>query len=145
MKKVEGAVVVVYKKSGEHPRFAVLKREMNWEGWELVKGKVEPGESPKDTAKREVEEETGIEPEEVVSLDTVHKWEYQREGEKHEAEYDAFMARVPDDAYIDVNSNEVGEHSKGFFLNLRDVNGLLTHDNQKELVEKAAEIIEERE
>lgn len=137
-------MVAVYKDSGGSPRFAVLKRDLNWEGWELVKGKLEEGEDPKETARRETEEETGIEPKEVTSLDKTHTWEYHREGEKHKAEYHVFLAEVPEDAYVDVDNNEVAEHSKGFFLNERDAVGLLTHDNQKELVEEAAEKIEER-
>lgn len=144
MKKVEGVVVVVYKKSDGSTRYAVLKRELNWEGWELVKGKVEDGEDLEKTAKREVKEETGIEANEIVSLDDIHEWEYQRNGEKHKAEYHAFLAEVPEDSYIDVDANKVEEHSKGFFLNLRDSKGMLTHDNQKELLEEASEIIEER-
>ncbi|MDY6789573.1 MAG: NUDIX domain-containing protein [Candidatus Nanohaloarchaea archaeon] len=144
MEKVEGVVVVLYREGSEDPRFAVLRREKNWEGWELVKGGIDQGESAEEAAAREVEEETGIEPVEVEDMEEVHEWDYRREGENYHAEYQAFLAKAPEESYIEVDSNHAEEHSKGFFLNLRDTKGLLTHENQRALVEKAAKIIQER-
>jgi 8-oxo-dGTP pyrophosphatase MutT (NUDIX family) len=40
--------------------YAILKRKKHWVGWEFIKGKIERFEIKKITARREVEEETGL-------------------------------------------------------------------------------------
>lgn len=142
METVNGVTVVLYKEHGDYYRFAVLRRELNWEGWELVKGKIDDGEEPAGAARREVAEETGIEPRSITDLDTVHEWTYERDGTKYEARYRCFMAEAPPDALIDVDANHVEEHSKGHFLNSRDALDILTHENQRELVEQVVERLE---
>lgn len=54
MRKLVAAVV--YRKDG---RFLLLKRKLNWKGWEFVKGQVEK-EPMKKAVLREVREETGL-------------------------------------------------------------------------------------
>ena len=140
----EGVVVVVWKEINNAARFAVLRRDLNWEGWEFVKGAVDSVEEKEEAAKREVKEETGIEDIiEVEDLNRMHKWRYKRDGKKIEAQYRVFLAKVPEGANINVSANPHDEHSKGFFLNPRDTKDILTHENQKKLVGIALEIIEE--
>ncbi len=145
MNEVVGVVVALYKMAGGHPRFAVLRRDVTWDGWELPKGRLDDGEDPETAARREVIEETSIEPTEVTDLDDVHEWAYERDGEKHRARYHAFMARAPDSAFIDISDNpDEDEHSKGHFLNTRDTTDILTHENQRELVRDVKERVEQR-
>jgi 8-oxo-dGTP pyrophosphatase MutT (NUDIX family) len=40
--------------------FLLLKRKLHWKGWEFCKGKIEKGETQKETVIRELREETGI-------------------------------------------------------------------------------------
>lgn len=54
--KLSAGMVVVRKKSGS-PEFLFLRAYRNWD---FPKGEVESGESPFQTARREVKEETGI-------------------------------------------------------------------------------------
>lgn len=49
----------------------LLIHRARYDDWSLPKGKAEPGEDPVDTARREVEEETGLEPEVGVELSPV--------------------------------------------------------------------------
>jgi len=143
MKTVNGVVIALYKNVGGYPRYAILKREKNWDGWELVKGRMDDGEDPSDAAKREIEEETGIQIEEIEKLDDIHEWEYERNGETHHATYHTFLAKASDNAHIDTDNNHVDEHSKGHFLNLRDATDILTHDNQRQLLHHVHKQIQE--
>ena len=143
MERIDGVVVCVYKLKRDHPRFAVLKRELNWNGWELVKGRMDGEESPEEAAEREVKEETGIAPEKMERLDGMIEWEYEREGTEFHASYRKFTAEAPEDSRIDISSNSVREHSKGLFLNLRDTKDILSYDQHSKLVEETAQKIED--
>lgn len=44
------------------PEYILLKRKLHWKGWEFAKGKIEKNEKKRDTAKRELREETGLSP-----------------------------------------------------------------------------------
>ncbi len=143
MEEVKGVMVCLYKLKNGHPRYCVLKRELNWEGWEFPKGRIDDGEDPEEAARREVIEETGIEPEEITKLDETHKWTYERDGNKYRSIYRCFMAEAPGDARVDLEQNPDDEHTQGFFLNFRDTREILEHDNQRYLLERAAEKIEE--
>ncbi|MFB6166881.1 MAG: NUDIX domain-containing protein [Candidatus Nanohaloarchaea archaeon] len=143
MKEEERVCVVLYKVVDGHPRYGVLKRKKNWEGWELVKGHME--ETPEETARTEVREEAGIdEVEEIESIGCEAGWTYEEDGEEVDVDCRCFLVRVPPDASIDVDDNPHEEHEMGYFLNLRDARDILTHDNQRELLQKASERIGEK-
>ena len=57
LKRPESVLVVLY---DEHHRVLVLQRDDDAEFWQSVTGTIELGESPIQTAYREVAEETGI-------------------------------------------------------------------------------------
>ncbi|MCJ7428957.1 MAG: NUDIX domain-containing protein [Candidatus Nanohaloarchaeota archaeon QJJ-5] len=143
MEEVKGVVIVLYTIKNGHPRIAVLKRTLNWEGWELVKGRKDDDEDPKETARREIKEETGIDPASITILDDTHEWTYERDGTKYHAIYDTCIARAPDGARIQVQHNNDEEHEKGFFLNPRDAKDILTHENQQSLIESVTDRLEE--
>lgn len=132
----EGAVIVAYKK-GRNPRFLVLKRKKNWEGWELPKGHLE--EDLKSTALEELKEEAGITVEQVDSLEQLDEkieWSFEEDGEAHERSYTAFTAVIKEEAVVDTQGNPDEEHEQGFFFRYRDAESLLTHDQHRELLEK---------
>lgn len=142
MEKVPGVLICLYKNKNGYYRYGVLKRTLNWEGWELVKGSIDGNESPKKAAKREIREETGIKVEDVESIGGNVTWTYKRDGKNYKADYKCFMAEVPSDAKISVENNEVKEHSKGLFLNYRDSKDILTYENHRELLEKVHKKLE---
>lgn len=135
--------VVLYKETGGARRYAVLNRVKGWEGWELVKGHMEG--NPDETARQEVKEETGIdELEQLEPLDHTMQWEYEDDGEDVAVTCECFLAEAPSDARVSVAENPHDEHADGYFLNFRDARDILTHDNQKELLDIAADRIENR-
>lgn len=142
MRTEKGVVILTFKRSGRTPRFLVLNRKKNWEGWELPKGHLE--ENYLQTAYQELKEEAGIDRddvEEIYETEYETTWEYEDDGEKIRREYRVMVARVSEDSLVDVSGNPHNEHEKGHFLRKRDVNVLLTHQNQIELLEKAGEEI----
>ena len=61
MKKYRKAVfVLAYAKKEKGVTYLLLKRKLHWKGWEFSKGKIEPGETKEQTARRELKEETGL-------------------------------------------------------------------------------------
>ena len=52
---------IVFRVIGDVPEFLIVTSRSNPEHWVLPKGHIEPGESPRSAAVREVLEETGVE------------------------------------------------------------------------------------
>lgn len=141
MEREKGVVLVVYKKPGRKPRYLVLNRKKNWEGWELPKGHLES--DYRKTALLELEEEAGIEEVETIEeADEVLEWSFKNDdGEKIKREYKAFIVKVSDDAVVDVTKNPHDEHEKGHFFNYDDAKSLLTYDNQVKILEELNETV----
>lgn len=137
MKLEKGVVLAVYKEPGRKPRYLVLNRKKNWEGWELPKGHLE-NDDYKETAMLELEEEAGIEEvEEIKETDEVLEWSFENDdGEEVKREYRAFIVKVSSDAVVDASGNPHDEHEKGHFFNYDDAKSLLTYDNQRDLLEE---------
>jgi len=59
----KGIFVVIYKiDNNKSIDYLLLKRKLHWKGWEFSKGGIEKGETKMQTVKREVREESGINP-----------------------------------------------------------------------------------
>ncbi len=143
METEKGVMIVAYKQGDSNPRFLVLKRKKNWEGWETPKGRLENNDY-EETVRQELEEEAGISGElvrEIRDLDQEVSWEYERDGEKRKKEYRGYLVKVAEGANVDVRNNPHDEHEKGFFFRPRDAKPLLEYDDNRELLEKAAEKI----
>ena len=141
----KGVILVVYKESRRNNRFALLQRKKNWEGWELPKGHLE-NDDYVETVKIELGEETGIEEDqiqEITDIEETTSWEYEQNGEEFRKEYKAFIVKVDEDTLVDISQNPCDEHSQGFFLKKDDAKGLLTHENNVEILESAVEQIEQ--
>ena len=137
-------MVTAYKQDS-YPRFVVLNRSKNWEGWELPKGHLEDDDYEK-TVKLELKEEAGIEEEQIEEIEELGytaEWTYEEEGEKIKREYKGFVVRLSESTLIDVNENPHDEHAQGFFFRQEDAESLLTHENNIEVLDRAAEQIED--
>jgi 8-oxo-dGTP pyrophosphatase MutT (NUDIX family) len=142
--KTEKGVIIIAYKDRMKPRFVVLNRSKNWEGWELPKGHLEDDDY-RETVKLELKEEAGIIEEhikEISDLDHIVEWTFEDDGEEIRREYSAFIVELSEDAFIDVNANPHDEHDQGFFFREEDAKSLLTYDNNIKVLEKAIEEIE---
>ena len=54
--------------------FVGQRIDMVQEAWQMPQGGIDPGEAPRDTALRELEEETGVTPDKVVILAETREW-----------------------------------------------------------------------
>jgi 8-oxo-dGTP pyrophosphatase MutT (NUDIX family) len=141
--KTEKGVIIIAYKDRMKPRFVVLNRSKNWEGWELPKGHLEEDNYQK-TVKLELKEEAGIDEEHIQKISELGytvEWTFEDDGEEIERKYKAFTVRLSEDAFIDVNSNPHDEHDQGFFFREEDAKSLLTYENNIEALEKAIENI----
>ena len=58
--KYRKAVFIVVYSVEKEIKYIILKRKKHWKGWEFPKGKIEKFETKRQTARREVKEETGL-------------------------------------------------------------------------------------
>ncbi|NMJ77073.1 NUDIX domain-containing protein [Nanohaloarchaea archaeon] len=140
MRTEKGVALVVYKKKRGKKRFLVLKRNKNWEGWEIPKGHLEDEDYTK-TIKQELREEAGIPEEKIEEIENLNQdleWTYtDEEGQEVKREYRGYIVETSKAASVDVTQNPHEEHETGFFMKKEDVKSLLTYENQKELLNLA--------
>jgi 8-oxo-dGTP pyrophosphatase MutT (NUDIX family) len=142
MKQTKGVTVVLYKLVNNQPVFAVFKRNLNWQGWELLKGEKEEDESTRGCAIREIKEEAGIDKIEVLQeLNHAYYWICKGSGEEIKRVHECFLAKIPEGQIIDISGNPHKEHSEACFLDFNYAEKLLTFENQKEALRKAYEEI----
>lgn len=138
MKTEKGVMLVAYKQKNA-PRYLVLKRKKNWEGWETPKGHLEDGDYEA-TVKEELKEEAGIQEDEIRDIRDMEEtveWSFEDDGEEVKREYRGYLVKVSPEAHVDVSRNPHDEHEHGFFFSYRDASEMITHDNNRELLEKA--------
>jgi len=138
MKTEKGVIVAAYKHNSDTPRYVVLKRTKNWEGWELPKGHLE--ESYEDTVLQELQEEAGVSKKGVKAVEDLEhtvEWSFEKDGEKIKREYRAFLVELGEDVFVDVSENPHDEHDTGLLLRYRDVKDMLSFEEHVKVLEKA--------
>ena len=140
MRTEKGVALVVYKKKRGKKRFLILKRNKNWEGWEIPKGHLEDEDYTK-TVKQELREEAGIPEKKIEKIENLNRdleWTFtDEEGQEVKREYRGYVVETSKAASVDVTQNPHEEHETGFFMKKEDVKSLLTYENQKELLNLA--------
>ena len=143
METFKGVVALTYKNQ-RNPRFIILRRKKNWEGWETPKGHLED-ENYEKTVRIELEEEAGVsdrEIEEIEEMGETLEWTQEDEGEDVKRIYRAFLVRVDENSHVDVSGNPDDEHKEGYFFRYKDAKAMLTYEDNVELLEKAKEMID---
>ena len=136
--KEHSAGGVVFRKGEEGPEILLVSTKGGTR-WQLPKGKVEPGESPREAAFREVREEGGVEGELICPLDTISYW-YYWEGEKHRKLVDFFLFRYK----AGDPSQHDWEVDDAKFFPAQEALKVITFPTERKVVERALEIIRKK-
>ena len=127
------AVVYSVSPDGKKTEYAILKRKKHWKGWEFTKGKIEKFEPKRWTARREVEEETGLKILKIKKLKVNGFYKYEHELKDRPGvigqTYHLFAVKADKgDGKIQVDKKE---HYLGKWVSYEKAMKLLTWDNQK--------------
>jgi 8-oxo-dGTP pyrophosphatase MutT (NUDIX family) len=108
--------------------------------WQLPKGIVDEGETPEQAAVREVHEETGLEAKIESTLETIEYW-YVSGGKTGKVRYHKFVHFY----LMKYRSGKTNDHDhevlEARWVPIVDAIRMLSFKSERELVEKAAELI----
>jgi 8-oxo-dGTP pyrophosphatase MutT (NUDIX family) len=105
--------------------------------WSLPKGHIEDGESPEQTAVREVKEETGITAEVLMPLGTIDYWFVAERKRVHKTVHHFLLAATGGELCDeDVEVTEVA------WVPFADLHRMLAYADERELASKALELLE---
>ena len=131
MKFRRAVFIVVYAIVKNKPQYLILKRHLHWKGWEFPKGGIEPWEIRRLTIKRELNEETGLNPIKIKSFNEKGKYKYvkkysDRPGVDGQT-YKLYAVKV---AKGKVNFDK-REHADYKWVNFKTATAMLTWENQR--------------
>ncbi|MDX1608189.1 MAG: NUDIX domain-containing protein [Candidatus Spechtbacterales bacterium] len=109
--------------------------------WELPKGHAEEDEDDIEAAKREFSEETGLQKVNILK-DSIfeNKYIYERDDEVIHKVVKYYIGLVPEGEEVRVQKDEVDDYTWAPFEEARRI---ITHQNSRELLDKAFEALEE--
>jgi len=136
-----GGVVVRKIRGGWH--LAAIRPGGKTDVWALPKGLVGEGESPADTALREVTEETGVRGRLVEKLGDI-RYVYTWEGERVFKVVSFFLVRYSSGRLGDITDEFRHEVAETKWLPLEDAPRLLAYGGEREMAAKALQLIDER-
>ena len=131
---------LVVDQSPEGPRAALIGR-LDRRGllrWSLPKGHVERGETPEDTAVREVAEETGITGRVLAPLGTIDFWFTIADRRVHKTVHHFLL--IAEGGELSDEDIEVTEVA---WVPLPEVRARLAYDDERQLVDKASRLLAE--
>src|SRR6266498_4808487 len=108
--------------------------------WQLPKGIVDPGESPKETAVREVREEGGVETVRLSLIETIEYW-YRSTKNGKPVRFHKFVHFY----LLEYKSGDVSDHDheieEARWVSFDEAVEMLEFKSEREVVEKARELI----
>lgn len=134
MKRAFSAGGVVYKiENGDVKILLISPKDTNV--WTLPKGLIEKNEDQRETALREIKEETGVDVKIVDELGEVSYW-FMMKGERYFKTVKYFLAE-----YIGGQINPDWEVSSAQWVKIHEALNKLTYKSDKEILKKALEKI----
>lgn len=134
---------VAFRWNDSEPEIAIVSVKPKLR-WQLPKGIVDPGESPEVTAVREVREEAGIETDRLGLIETIEYW-YRSARNGKPVRYHKFVHFY----LLEYRGGDVADHDheveEARWARFDEALNLLEFKNEREVVEKAREMIEVRE
>lgn len=132
-----GYIVVLKEKEY---KFLILKqKDTKDDNWSFVKGHTEIGETPEETAKRELEEEAGIKEIETLSLPLIHEeYEIFHHEEKRLKINEYFIGFVTE-KNIKFDENEIETYK---WATYEEALNTFTRDDRKNVLKEAKKYIE---
>jgi 8-oxo-dGTP pyrophosphatase MutT (NUDIX family) len=128
---------VLLRAVGGKPHLAAIRPQGKPAGtWVLPKGNIDPGESPADTAVREVREETGVEGRLVEKLGDV-KYVYTWQGERIFKVVSFFLLRAGRGRIGEIDEAMGVEVAEARWLPLAEAPRLLAYRGEREMAAKA--------
>jgi 8-oxo-dGTP pyrophosphatase MutT (NUDIX family) len=122
---------IIYNIKDNKPYFLILHRILRWNGWEVLKETIEPGESLEQTLIRGIKEETGLNNFEIIrNLNKTEKW--QKDGIDYEIAA-TFLVKADIDERISL-SQEIIEHDNYEWVEKETAIMKLTYSETKELI-----------
>jgi 8-oxo-dGTP pyrophosphatase MutT (NUDIX family) len=109
------------------------------EVWVLPKGTPVAGETPEQTAVREVREETGVAPRIVGDLGSIQYW-FSRRGVRYHKEVRHYLMEAVGGSVADHDH----EYAEARWFGLEEAIARLTHENEAEVVRRAVAALRER-
>ncbi|CAM3601499.1 NUDIX hydrolase [Kibdelosporangium persicum] len=106
--------------------------------WSLPKGHIEAGETPEQTAVREVKEETGITGEVVRSLGSIDYWFVAENRRVHKTVHHYLLTALSGEL-----SDEDTEVTEVAWVALDDLDGRLAYADERRLVRRAMQLLSE--
>jgi 8-oxo-dGTP pyrophosphatase MutT (NUDIX family) len=138
MKTEQSYGVVVVLKEEEYKFLLVFQENPRIDNWSFPKGHQEEGETPMQTALRELEEETGIKKITLLDFPLIHEeYEITRNGEKVLKFNDYFIGLVVD-KNIKIQDGEIGDYKWADFNEAMET---FNYESRKETLVKANEYI----
>ncbi len=134
-----GVIVFYYNPENKEPYFLILKYTSYWG---FAKGWIDGGENEKQTAKREVKEEAGIDVELIEGFKEIQRWFFRsKEGSLVRKDCVYFIAEVSRSQAEDVKISE--EHEDFRFVTLEESKKYVKIKANKELLQKAYKFIKD--
>jgi 8-oxo-dGTP pyrophosphatase MutT (NUDIX family) len=107
--------------------------------WSLPKGHVEPNEAAEEAATREVSEETGISASIIEKLADIRYWFYRNKIKHHKVVHFYLMRYKSGEP-----TPQVSEVDEATWVPLEKLTSVLTHVNERRLVQLAQTFVEEK-
>jgi 8-oxo-dGTP pyrophosphatase MutT (NUDIX family) len=143
MRREFSAGGVVVRKIRGRWHLAAIRPGGKTDVWALPKGLVAEGESPADSALREVTEETGVRGRLVEKLGDI-RYVYTWEGERVFKVVSFFLVRYSSGRLGDITDEFRHEVAETKWLPLEDAPRLLAYGGEREMAAKALQLIDER-
>jgi len=138
--KEKSSGAVIFRKENGKMFFLVLHYHFKGDYWDLVRGKMEGNENEKETAKREIKEETGIEVKNFIGdFRETSSWFYRWDDHDIYKEAVYFLAEA---GRKEINLSD--EHLEYEWLEYEDAIKKLTYENSRIVLQKAFEFLSSR-